>query len=473
MIQKPIDYSKDELVSRKLDLEEICDVFESLNLNCILFDGVLLGAVRDGSFIAWDCDVELALLEEEVIDKTTIILNALHLKGFQILSVNPLSLNYKINVCKRGTKFSLVGLRLSLGYRYRVNFKYPARSFETLDEIIFLGKQYKIPSNVESLLQSCYGDWQSPTIEPLISKNLNKQVFIPKSLNWLIKLIIFLRDLPIELAHKLFNIFCKLIPSYREYFFSVIMLKCALKKNATFIEIGSSDGSEMARAISYTKGNINAHLIEPSPENLETAKRRVAKTKYAKCVNFSNSAISSTSGLIEFFYKPQNRNLSSIKEPKGKFVKRNVQSQTLEDFILSKDIDRSSHLVIKMDIEGAEAKILKSSAEIFKKYKSISILIEVHPHEYDGDEMYFALQDLFDAGFKASFVETAWVRAPKIIAESFGSPFKYFFNRGLYCNLPTELVARVASTPSMNVALFRPFFTTKIVRSIMIEKLND
>ena len=46
------------------------------------------------------------------------------------------------------------------------------------------------------------------------------------------------------------------------------MLKFALKKNATFIEIGSSDGSEMARAISYTKGKINAYLIEPSPENL-------------------------------------------------------------------------------------------------------------------------------------------------------------------------------------------------------------
>ena len=54
---------------------------------------------------------------------------------------------------------------------------------------------------------------------------------------------------------------------------------------------------------------------------------------------------------------------------------------------------KDSHLVIKMDIEGAEAKILKSSVEIFKKYKSVSILIEVHPHEYDGDEMYFALQN--------------------------------------------------------------------------------
>jgi len=126
-----------------------------------------------------------------------------------------------------------------------------------------------------------------------------------------------------------------------------------------------------------------------------------------------------------------------------------------------------------MDIEGEEAKVLKSSVEIFRNYKSVSILMEVHPHEYDGDEMYFALKGLFDIGFKASFVETAWVRAPRIIKESFGSPFKFFFNRGLYRDLPDELVARVASTPSINVALFKPFFTTKIVRSIMLEKLKD
>ena len=181
----------------------------------------------------------------------------------------------------------------------------------------------------------------------------------------------------------------------------------------------------MARAISYTKGKINAYLIEPSPENLEIAQRRIAQTKYAMSGKFSNSAISSYNGLIDFFYKPQNRNLSSIKKPKGKFVKLHVQSQTLEDFIVSNDIERGSHLVIKMDIEGAEAKILKSSVEIFKKYKSVSILIEVHPHEYDGDEMYFALQELFDIGFKASFVETAWVNF-KIIEESLGRPFKYF-----------------------------------------------
>ena len=186
------------------------------------------------------------------------------------------------------------------------------------------------------------------------------------------------------------------------------MLKSALQKDPTFIEIGSSDGSEMARALSYTKGSINAYLVEPSPENLEIARRRIAKTKICQFREFFKFSNLIKKWLDFLYYKPQSRNLSSIREPKGKFVKRYVQSQTLEDFLLSKNIDQCSHLVIKMDIEGEEAKILKSASDVFQKYESVSILMEVHPSEYDGDEMYLALKGLFDIGFKASFVETAW-----------------------------------------------------------------
>jgi len=473
MTQKLIDCTADDLVNRKLDLEEIREVFVSLKLNCILIDGILLGAVRDKNFITWDWDVELALLEEEVIGKTTLILNALHAKGFQILLVNPFSLTYKINVVKRGTKFSLVGLKSSLGYRYRVNFKYPARSFAMLDEINFLGKKYKIPSDVEGLLRFCYGDWRTPKRERVQSRYLNRQIYIPKLVNWLLKLFIFARKLPIALVHTLYKVICKTFPVYREYFFSGIMLRKALQKNATFIEIGSSDGSEMERALIYTKGDINAYLVEPSAENLGVAKQRIKKSKYAASVSFSNQAISAENGLVAFFYNPENSNLSNVREPSGNSLKRSVKSVTLEELIISNKIDYEAHLVVKMDIEGEEAKVLQSSVEILKKFKTVSILMEVHPSEYEGDEMYNTFQNLFDIGFKVSLVETAWVRAPQKIKENFGHPYKSFFHKGLYRDLPNDFAAEIASAPFMNAALFKPFFTKKIVRSLLLEKAKN
>ena len=64
----------------------------------------------------------------------------------------------------------------------------------------------------------------------------------------------------------------KLNKKKREYLFGYIMLRKALTKNCNFIEIGSSDGTEMSNAITFTKGAIKGYLIEPSIENLEYSK---------------------------------------------------------------------------------------------------------------------------------------------------------------------------------------------------------
>ncbi|MEK9571864.1 MAG: FkbM family methyltransferase, partial [Paracoccaceae bacterium] len=444
MTQRLVDCTEDDLVNRRLDLEEIRDIFVSLKLNCILIDGILLGAIRDKSFITWDWDVELALLEEEVIGKTTLILNSLHAKGFQILLVNPFSITYKINVFKRGTKFSLIGLKLSHRYRYRLNFRYPAASFETLDEINFLGKRYQIPTDVYSLLDFCYGDWRTPKRERCQSRYLNAPIHIPKIVNWFLKLFIFARKLPLAILYNFYRGICKIFPRYREYFFSGIMLRHALQKKGTLIEIGSSDGSETERALVYTKGNIRAYLVEPSLENLIVAKRRIKSSRYSQAVVFYNQAISTKNGLIPFFYNPKHSNLSNIRKGGSGSAQRSVESITLSQFIISNKINFDKHLTVKMDIEGEEAKVLQSSIEILKKFKTVSILMEVHPGEYDGDEMYATFQKLFDIGFKASFLETAWVRAPHKIKGNFGNPYKFFFHKGLYRDLPNNFVAEIA-----------------------------
>ena len=102
-----------ELNDRREDLEDIASIFEALNLRFFLIDGVLLGAIREENFIKWDWDVELAIFEEEVMPNATKLLNALFDSGFEIINVNPFSSFFKINIKKRGTKFSLVGLKKS------------------------------------------------------------------------------------------------------------------------------------------------------------------------------------------------------------------------------------------------------------------------------------------------------------------------------------------------------------------------
>ena len=45
--------------------------------------------------------------------------------------------------------------------------------------------------------------------------------------------------------------------------------------------------------------------------------------------------------------------------------KRQIRSTTIEDFIADNNIPLDKHLVVKMDVEGAEVEILQSSFEIY------------------------------------------------------------------------------------------------------------
>ena len=54
----------------------------------LLFDGALLGAVREKNFIKWDWDVELAIRVEDAYDKIDKLMEAAKYSGFTIKSTN-------------------------------------------------------------------------------------------------------------------------------------------------------------------------------------------------------------------------------------------------------------------------------------------------------------------------------------------------------------------------------------------------
>ena len=51
------------------NLSKLKSVLEQCGINLIISGGTLLGAVRDGNFIAWDWDAEFFLLYHEVAGK--------------------------------------------------------------------------------------------------------------------------------------------------------------------------------------------------------------------------------------------------------------------------------------------------------------------------------------------------------------------------------------------------------------------
>ena len=181
-------YSSTALNNRRLDLEDIKKVFDKLKLSFFLIDGVLLGAIREKNFIKWDWDVELAIFEEEIMPNVNPLLNELFSSNFEIININPFSSFFKINFMKRGTKFSLIGLKKTRSkWRYRALFRYPAKLFDNAQLINFLGTEYLAPYPPEEMLTFIYGQWKIPKKSVKQSEYLNKNVQMPKALFFLIK----------------------------------------------------------------------------------------------------------------------------------------------------------------------------------------------------------------------------------------------------------------------------------------------
>ena len=457
----------------KKGLIEIKIIFDKLQLRFFLIDKILLDAVCKVDFIKWNYTINLAIFEEEIMPNTTILLNKLFDGGVEISNFNPFTCFFKISIVKNGSKFSFVGLRKSKNrWYYNSNFRYPSKLFDNAKAINFFGNKYLAPFPPEEMLDFTYKKWRMPFRFSGQYKYSNRDVYMPKYLTILIKIRHFISLTASYLLNIKINLILKISPDKREYLFSNIMLKKALSKNCVFIEIGSSDGLEMSNAINFTKGLVEGYLIEPSVENLEKSRKRIQYKvkKYNTNISYSNKAVSSLTKNLDYYFSAENSNLSSIYPTLEYTEKRKIESTTIKSFLLDNCVDLSRHIVIKMDVEGAEVEILKSSLDIFKKIPNLSILFEVHPHMYHSGEMEAVLRKLFDIGFKVKLIESAGLKSPNEFIENELKPVKEFGYRALYENISDDFAIKVISKNILDITRKKPFLTLKIVRSVFLKK---
>tara|TARA_B100000787_G_C16186069_1_gene294719 strand:- start:902 stop:2335 length:1434 start_codon:yes stop_codon:yes gene_type:complete len=458
----------------KKNLEDVASLFVVLNLRFFLIDRVLLSTINEEAFYNWNGDVKLAVYEEEVMPISSKLLNIFFDNGFKIICVNPFSSFFKINVKKRGQEFSFIGFKKSnYKWRYNSNFRYPSSLFDNAKYINYLGSNYLAPQPVEEMTAYIY-DQREYLLSTSIQSNYINKAQVPKFLFFLIIIRHFVKHLNSYFSRFMIGLNNKIFPKKREYLFNNIMLNQALTEDCSFVEVGSSDGQEMSNAIKFTNGRLNGYLIEPSIENLNLSQININKQarKYNIDINFNNFAISDNCGNMDYYFSASNPNLSGLKSPKKNATKRVVKTITINEFLLLNNIPFNSHLVIKMDVEGHEIEILKSSLEVFDQMPRVSILLELHQSLYKGPEMKEILDSLFLLGFKTSIVETAFVKVPYIFEEAAYKPVISYNNRSLFYDLDNNFTSICSSKEIINVAYIKPYFTKRIIRSILIQK-ND
>lgn len=458
-------FSENELEERRKDLVEIKNVLDTLSVRFFFTDGILLGAVRDKGFIKWDWDVELGMYAEETHKNAAIILTALHEQGFDIINVDPAPKRFKINVRKRGTKFSLIGFYEQGKWRKRGKLRYPIRFFKNMQEIEFLGQNYLCLSPPEEYLEYQYGDWRVSKQEVDKDKYLEKRIYSPSF--FLADIIIFLCRRIKQLARILI---LRLYPAPRESLFN-FMLQQAVRSGSVFIDIGSNDGFEAAAALKITKGSIKILLIEPDPKNLYRARMNIERQqkRYASVVSYLNYCVSDKTGSGFFFCSPSAPNLNSATKIRKEQSPIKANFITLEDLLLKEDAKQP--VVIKMDIEGHEVEVLRGAKNILEEMRDVHILMEVHPSSYNAEHsLHRVLEDLFKMGFKTSFMESAGLPVPSKFLELKLKPILSAGNRGLYKDIAEDIVLDLACHEHIDIVDYHPWFTRKVVRSVLLEK---
>lgn len=137
-------------------------VLDYCNIPFVLIFGSLLGVIRDGDFIDWDSDADIACFSK---DHTKFLeaVKMLEARGFTIPNRNECPLHDTFLI-RNSEKIDIWWFdKIDDEYIYDNNIRYPQKYFDDLITKRFLGVDWVIPNNPESFLTFTYGDdWSVP-----------------------------------------------------------------------------------------------------------------------------------------------------------------------------------------------------------------------------------------------------------------------------------------------------------------------
>ena len=149
-----------------------------------------------------------------------------------------------------------------------------------------------------------------------------------------------------------------------------------LEPGQTVLDLGAYAGDStyfFARAVG-PRGKVVA--VEPDPANLAALRRNVSEHGLAQ-VAVEGSAILDRDGTISFQAEGSiGSGIAEASDQRGFEI--TVPTVTLATLLARHDVDRPQF--IKMDIEGAEVRVLEGNLELLRRLRP-RMIIEPHPHQ--------------------------------------------------------------------------------------------
>lgn len=162
------------------NLKLAVEALKSLNIKYWLEAGTCLGAWREHDFIDHDLDIDLGIVAEDcdTIIKVDDLKFEMLKRGFTIHhTFGEIDLGMEIAFKRKGVKLDVFWFYLKDDKRWHAAWKnggrngiedliklvFPARLFENLGDVRFLGNTFKVPNPTVEYLEARYGlEWMIP-----------------------------------------------------------------------------------------------------------------------------------------------------------------------------------------------------------------------------------------------------------------------------------------------------------------------
>ena len=159
-------------------------------------------------------------------------------------------------------------------------------------------------------------------------------------------------------------------------------VQAAMGPGKTFIDVGGNKGDFSLIAAKASGDNGRVVCVEPEPTNVEWIERSVKRNKYAS-VRVVAAALSDSEGEATLHLGAKSGWHTLVDDPNHRAGGGDVtvQTRTLDALLAELGIDRVD--AIKIDVEGAEDRVLAGGQHTFGGSAPMTVFLDLHPPRVD------------------------------------------------------------------------------------------
>ncbi len=160
------------------------------------------------------------------------------------------------------------------------------------------------------------------------------------------------------------------------------------KKHDVFIDIGANIG---VYTILHARNGLQCYAFEPAYDNFKALHINLMLNNLEKEVSYYNIGLSDVPRKATFIFDPLNTGATHLRsipaedpsvDERGKLTE--VELVRLDDMIEKLDIPKEKNILMKIDVEGMEAHVIKGAKKFIQNYPNLVITLEsVHTGEHN------------------------------------------------------------------------------------------